>query len=506
MRLTKNTLILLAILLLSAFLRVYHLGNESLWLDEAISVRAADVTSTAFYKHKLLEPSLYNTLLHSWIRIFGNSESCVRFLSVLFGLAAVFMIYKLSAMIFNKQTGILSSLLLGLSVFHIQYSQEARNLSLLSLLTLCSMYFFIKLIKKRTPAAFSGYIISSILLLYSHFMSPFIILAQNLYFLTLFASSKSDCKTSIRQWIGLQLVLIIVMIPCAILLLGRIVAIKHFSLWWIPPPAFLSIPVSFFEYSGSIYLTAIFFILLCFSIIGYKKISGIFKWKSFLKAIESYRWELRFIDANNNYFLLIWLFIPIILMFMLSKLFVPIYWTRHTIGSSLAFYILAANGIRNLRPRLVKFIIAVIILLSLVNLRGYYGNSHKERWREAAEHLDKNSKPGDLVIFCPGACEIPFDYYSKKDGLINKGFFAIYDIVNEDNIRKLAEAVKDYKRAWVIVSHCNDPTGLLRKTLSESHNPVYYKSYISKKYLNIEFNYRITNDYIGIEEYLFEKK
>ncbi len=38
MKLTKSELMLLTILLLVLFLRVYHLGHESIWLDEAVSI------------------------------------------------------------------------------------------------------------------------------------------------------------------------------------------------------------------------------------------------------------------------------------------------------------------------------------------------------------------------------------------------------------------------------------------------------------------------------------
>ena len=41
---TKYGIALLAIVLVGAFLRIYHLGTQSLWLDEVVSVAFAKVS------------------------------------------------------------------------------------------------------------------------------------------------------------------------------------------------------------------------------------------------------------------------------------------------------------------------------------------------------------------------------------------------------------------------------------------------------------------------------
>jgi uncharacterized membrane protein len=80
-----------------------------------------------------VHPPLYYVILHYWINLFGDTEFSTRFLSVIFGLFSIFMIYKVGTLLFNKNVGMLSSLLLALSVFHIQYSQEVRMYLFISL-------------------------------------------------------------------------------------------------------------------------------------------------------------------------------------------------------------------------------------------------------------------------------------------------------------------------------------------------------------------------------------
>ena len=122
--------ILIAILLIGLFLRVYDLANESMWGDEAFSIYIANLNLSQIFFYPENNPPLYFMILHWWINLFGDSEISIRFPSVIFGFLSIFMIYKVGNQIYDKDVGILSSLLLGLSVFHIHYSQEARTYSL----------------------------------------------------------------------------------------------------------------------------------------------------------------------------------------------------------------------------------------------------------------------------------------------------------------------------------------------------------------------------------------
>src|SRR3989338_6308787 len=133
-------LILSGVLLVGLFLRIYDLGGESLWTDEGISIRVSNSDLSHIIKDRAINfhTPFYFIILHYWILLFGNSEFATRFLSLIFGFCALFMIYKLGSLIFDEEVGIFASLLLTLSIFHIYYSQEVRMYSLLALLTLVS--------------------------------------------------------------------------------------------------------------------------------------------------------------------------------------------------------------------------------------------------------------------------------------------------------------------------------------------------------------------------------
>ncbi|MGH7792984.1 MAG: glycosyltransferase family 39 protein, partial [Thermodesulfobacteriota bacterium] len=205
----------MAILFLGLFLRVYDLSDESVWYDEAFSIELANSSISGVINGSAqdIHPPLYHILLHYWINLFGDSEFSTRFMSVVFGVFAIFMIYKVGSLILDEEAGILSALLLALSSFHIYYSQEARMYSLMALLTLLSMYFFLKILRNRNVIDVVGYVLSSTFLIYTHYFGLFIILAQNIYIFTLFLLKEDDYKQTFKRWVPLQLILIALFSP-----------------------------------------------------------------------------------------------------------------------------------------------------------------------------------------------------------------------------------------------------------------------------------------------------
>jgi uncharacterized membrane protein len=483
----KPTIILITILLLGLFLRVYCLDCESVWLDEGYSILWAkqEPSETIEAVSKDVHPPLYYLILHYWIGLFGDSEFVIRSLSVIFGFLAIYLIYRVGVLLFDRRTGILAALILSISVFHIHYSQEIRGYSLMVMLTLLSMYFFINLLKARRPTIQIAYILSSTLLIYTHFFGLFVILTQNLFFFGHYLTFSKNKRNGLRNWITLQIILFLIYLPWTGYLLrqAQIVQAGNF-LGWISPPPILSIVASLFEYSG---FYSIFAPLLTIAISGLLSI--------ILIALLIYS----FIDRKGiracarkreHWLLLMWLIIPIITPFLLSFLLAPLYWTRFTSPASLAFYILVARGIQELKGKsLQRLTILLIVLLSLTSIWGYYITTDNEQWRETAGYIETNGFDGDLVMINTWYCHIPFDYYFNASGKIDREVFPRWDfIVDEENVKSLPDYVQDRKRIWLVLSHDGDPEGLIAESL------------LSLGYSEIE-----SQDFRHIELYLFGK-
>lgn len=190
------------------------------------------------------------------------------------------------------------------------------------------------------------------------------------------------------------------------------------------------------------------------------------------------RWNICALDIDKICFLFIWLMIPIVFPFIISQLSQPIYQISYTIVASSAFYLLIARGICNVRNQYIKSMaIVTVLILSLVPIRKYYAEVDKEQWREVAEYIDTNAHNEDMVLFNASYCMKPFNYYSRSNRIVKKGFPEKDRNVDEANINKLLETIENHDRIWVILAHSGDRKELIVKTLLMFYDLSYYKEY-----------------------------
>ncbi len=461
---TKLKFALFAIFFASFFVRLYDLNAESLFLDETYSVKIAkmDISQIIDASKEDVHPPLYYLILHYWIDILGDSESMIRLLSAFFGLAAVFMIYKIGTALFDRQTGVLSAFILGLSVFHLHYSQEARMYSLMTLLVLISFYFFIRLNNKNKIAS-AGYIVSSSLLLYTHVYGIFIIAAQNIYKFWEFLKSKNSKK--IKQWLTLQIFIVILFLPWSISLMHQVERESSGNgvIGYLQKPTFnntLHYILLANMYESALWLLAVLMILA---------------------FIMDYR-QMRRRTIDNYSLLVLWLVSSFIFPILISQ-FTPIFQLRLTLGSLPAFYLLVARGISCIKNRRAKaMIIVTLFLLFSVNVYGYYARVDREQWREAISYVETHANKGDVVLFHPAFLETyPYAYYGKRTDLVIKSFPEKSRHVNEENLQQLASEIKNYPRIWFVISHSKDQESLILKTLEKSHKLSEHKEFLDIK-------------------------
>lgn len=493
MKLAGNKWVLPGILLLGLFVRIYAIDGQSLWFDEGYSIRMAHLTPPSIISKAASEdfhPPLYYLGLHYWIALFGDSEFSARFPSAVLGIISILMMYKVGKLLFDKNVGILSSLVLALSVFHVEYSQEARSYSLMAFLTLLSFYCFLKLFRERSLRASIGYSVSSVILMYTHVYGLFIVVSQNIFFFL--KNFWSPAKAlSVRKWVLMQGILVIFFLPWLNTLLGQAARVQRG--YWVPVPTALSVIYTFGGYTGSRLLLFFFLIFSGLAIIGREKVFPYLK--EAFKSEENLSQEKGLSPREVLYLLFIWLSTPIVLPFLISHCSQPVFISRGTIGGSFAFYLLVAKGISDIPKRFLKAAaLGLVVMLSLSNIWGYYHKVYKDPWREVAQSLDLSARPGDLVLFNSAVCQYLFDYYSKRTDLIKTPFPANSGEANKENIEQLESKLKKHHRVWIILSH-GEKHGLPKKMFRKSYNLSYYREY------SIE---RVVRNQIAIRVFLFE--
>ncbi len=487
LKLTKyQTVSFFAILSAGLFFRIYGLGHESLWLDEGYSIRFADLDFFHIFSNRENNPPLYFLILHWWIAMFGDSEFSVRFPSVVFGFLSLFMICKVGTQLFNTNTGILSSLLLSLSAFHIAFSREARTFSLTAFLAIISIYFFIKLLKRKSRTDLPGYILFSCLLMYSHIYGLFIIISQNIFFLSLFLFSGRSFRLSLKGWVLTQAALIALFSLWIPVFLDQISFVQ--GGFWIERPDIKTLSMTFLSYSdGSLFLMYLYITMSCFSIICFLPRETRTGQRGFFRFIKSNHWKTGFLNSEKIFLLFLWLFVPVILPFIISLFSTPIYHIKYTIPALPAFYLLAASGINNIRNRYCRLtVIITLIAFSLPAIRWYHTTVHKAQWREVVSFIDTNAKADDILLFNTFISkDLLFNYYSGRDDLIKKNDLIKKDFpernrdeVDEKYLEDLDQMVKGHSRVWVILSISGKNRELIKKRLLENYRLLYQRQYV----------------------------
>lgn len=372
--LEKKYLILIIILIAFA-VRLYGITPESIWLDEAFSIYHAQQSLDHIINLQDPNPPLHLIVLNLWTSLFGNSALSVRLPSLIFGVLSVYLIYLLGEKLFDRRTGIYSSIILALSTYHIFYSQEARVYSLLAFLSLLSIYFFVDVLKsKRKP----HYIISTIFLLYAHFFALFFVLAQNIFFFY----KNRDVK-QLKTWIIIQLILFMAFIPGLLSLVNQINYVNEF--FWIPQNFLIDVLWIPFVFSGGL-LNLVYPLLFLFGIYTYRK-------------------------NKNIHLLLILLLIPIIIPVLYSILLKPIFLTKYVIYTSIIFYVIIAAAITKLPERYRPLTIILIIIISIFNIGIQLNTIEKEPWNDVASYVESIRQEYDTIIIEPGYNILPFTYY-----------------------------------------------------------------------------------------------
>lgn len=482
-RLVLATLILIVVA--GALLRIYELGTESVWLDEAFSIKLSHYAPAAIIEEtsKDVHPPLYYFALHYWMMLFGDSEGGARLLSALFGVLAIIATYKVAAHLFGRATGLIASALIALSRLHLEFSQEARMYTLLGLLALASMYFFIKLVEGRSLAAFLAYVAASTLMLYTQVYSVFILAAQNLFVLTLLFASRETFKRVLWRWLLAQVILVVLFLPWLSVLAQQVSHVQKG--FWIPrlPARFML--TTLVMYAGSYVLSGFLFTLAALAVfLGWRR-----------KSVEAESPSSAVHDGPLTErlkisLLLLWLSCSIVLPFLVSQFASPIFLPKYTIAALPAFLILAARGLSRLRfHQLRVLVVLLVIFFSVGVLKNYYAALKKDPWREAVASFEKLAKPGDLVLFNQASGQYPFDYYSKTQGLDEKPFPDFQSELTAENLPALlGETIKDRGRVWLVISHPGELTPLIPRQLTQWYGAAT----------------EIT--YPGVEMYLFEKR
>ncbi|MEI8067346.1 MAG: glycosyltransferase family 39 protein [Candidatus Shapirobacteria bacterium] len=140
------------LLAVSLLLRILAL-NQSIWLDEAVSISVAShyffLDIPRLFSISDFHPPLYYMFLNLWAKVFGTEIFTLRLSSVLFSLITIFFTYLIGKKIKDKKIGLLAALLLSINPLFVYFSQDLRMYSMAVMFLTIVLYNFIKIIKDK---------------------------------------------------------------------------------------------------------------------------------------------------------------------------------------------------------------------------------------------------------------------------------------------------------------------------------------------------------------------
>ena len=466
----KDILFLIFILTIGLLLRIYGLSKYDFWYDEAISVITAEtiVYQNFFdYGKYFTDPPLFYFLLKFWM-LLGKSEFLLRLLPLIFGFLSIISIYFVGKVLFNKKVGLIGMFLLAISPFHIYYSQELRSYALVTLLTLMSIYLFVRILKENKLLLWIWFIVFTVFCLYSHNIGLFLLPAENIYFFSFYEKHKKICS----RWLISQLTILLFYVPWLVMLIYQIIKIQiPLAFFWVPKPSPQVIIHTFnifnlgYNATRAAYLYAFLIFLSLF-------LWGVWKGKE---------------EKTKIYLLLYWLFVPIIITIFISTILKQgsLYLYRTLIYISPAYYIIVANGLNSIKKQSISFtLLSIIIILSIHPLQNQYNNIfflsvipyrpavfEKKEFKSAADYIKRDFQEGDIIAHTCRSTLPPFIHYHNNkleekwavtsnniDWLHWKKIFSHDLSLSTLSLFKsflcmdIKELSKDYRRIWLVFS------------------------------------------------------
>jgi len=443
---------LMVLIVISGFLlRIFGLGDTSLWNDEAITANAAisllEDGVPAFPSGYEYWRALPHTILVSIsVFVFGVSDFAVRLPSSIIGVLTILLTYKTGKEFFDREIGLIAATLIAFTSWQIAWSRQVRMYALLQFLYLAAILIIYKIeIKKDIKKIVLLISIISISMLV-HVTGYILIFIVLFYFLV---SSNIDISEKI-----------------SIIISTSIIAVLISELFYFSYPSLINrmvfSPGNIFIYLSwltreltTLFLLSIPGILLIFK--NNLKL-GILNIIAVLPAFYIYSFHVEKAMYRYLYFM-----IPFLAL-----------WSAFTLKKISKILSLSRIG----REGFLAVILILLVLANFSSLDYRHGDpSHHTDYKSAYNYVEENSDKEDILVtgWTPKAV-----YYYRAPEYSIPGSENVMELLETDGYNKysgaefinsseeLDEIIDQNAEGWIVMSESayNNQKDNTRKTLS----------------------------------------
>jgi 4-amino-4-deoxy-L-arabinose transferase-like glycosyltransferase len=426
---------LVLILLLGTFLRLYQLGEKSLWTDELVVMEnAAQIVGIkSFLEHTRGDdlPRFYSLLFKFWMH-FGKSEFTMRILSVIFGCLSILVVYALSRLFFVTKTSLCAAFLTAVSPFLLLYDREIRMYSLFALFSLLSAYLFIRSLRENKKTLWGLYILVNVLNIYTHYYAFLVLGVQWIFVIVRFR----DYKRMFTPWIAANS---IIALTFAVRLPAFIQDVAYHAPWALPRERF---PFIFGKH-----VVEFFYIFFSFSagqtILPWNPVAALICLAVLASFVFAMRKGVLFSQAALYLVLLVFVPVTIGIVFRISM-------PRYFIFAAPILFIFIARGFWLLPKKAMVAVALIIVTGWSYGIANYYQNkqfhimAHVDPWREVGRFLEQNvTEEAEIVVIGIGVVPLRHYYRESLSGFSGEDLIA--------RVRELDGAGVD--KIWLVYTY-----------------------------------------------------
>lgn len=429
----RQLLVLTLILLLGAAGRIVNIDLRSLWVDEGYAWYHANSPDLALSLARDTHPPLYFAALRVWELVAGESEIGLRMFSVLPSMVSIAMTVLLAkefvrARGSDPQTSpapALAALMMALADAENFMSQEVRHYTWHVLFAICSMYFFLRWIRTQRQRALLAWIAFTALLVYTHFIGAFTGIVEGLYALV-FLRGQARLRA-----IGALAASVLLLSPW-LLLVGARQVVNRGAGWAFEADSYLigEFAERFFTRQWPLMV-------------------GLALFGAVTVAYTASGWRLKWRPHAPAVLLVMWVLVPVALLFAVNLLGIPILSTRRITQIAPPLALLFAFGLGNFRSPARAFLVAVVTLYGVVYLDF---NRYDPDWRAVAHLTTDYAVPGDLVLSDVGGGDYQLLYY--YDQLLPPGVtvrsLKVWRDFEPETYWELGQLIDQYDSVWLM--------------------------------------------------------
>ncbi|MBE1159760.1 glycosyltransferase family 39 protein [Dyella acidiphila] len=396
---------LAAILLLGLLVRLFRIDHQPFWLDEALTSQRIHLGVNGLISDSFTNRHMptYFLLLQLISQFAHSGDAWLRIPSALFGAMSAGVVFAMARRIGGRSAGLVAGLLMALSPLQVQYGQEARSYTLVTLLIAVALWGLLRLAQDPARASldlrqqgaerwgWGSYVLGSIGALDVLGDAAPWLLASNLSLLLVWYrlhASASPLRDAFRRnWLLSAAAITLCCVPFygEILTASRGHMLQNFN--WIPELSWQHLWVV----TGSVYL------MRMTAVVKFDLLHTAVPVLGAMVALAACAGLFRVRHRLEGRVLLLGVLVLPVLILSIS-LFKSMLLPRYILWSAVPFFVLVGLGVAALPRRTLPVAITALFLMGAVNLGPVYRVETKPRWDMAAATLAANVRPGDTVF------------------------------------------------------------------------------------------------------------